>query len=105
MERPLDAAIKTMNDIALPIAQSWAEEFGLEIAPEKTVAVIYTTRQKRKPDKNGKIRGTFDEPPPIVFLGEEVEWSEHHKHLGVILQKKLNFQNHIKDKIKKLRLS
>ena len=43
----LDAAIKTMNGIAIPIAQHWAEEFGLEIARDKTVAVVYTTRQKK----------------------------------------------------------
>ena len=104
MSGDLDAAIKTMNEIAIPIAQHWAEEFGLEIARDKTVAVVYTTRQK-KTNKNGKIRKTYDDPPPIEFLGEEVEWSDQHKHLGVVIQKKLNSQNHIKDKIKKAHLS
>ena len=96
-----EAAIAAMNNTALPIAQRWAEEFGLEIAPEKTVAVLYTNNQMRKPDKNGKMRGSFDEPSPINFLGQEVEWSEQHKHLGVILHKKLNYLPHIKIKIKK----
>ena len=47
------------------------------------------------------MRGSYDEPPPIVFMGKEIEWSEQHKHLGVILQKKLNYLIHIKDKINK----
>ena len=46
MSGDLDAAIKTMNEIAIPIAHHWAEEFGLEIAGDKAVAVVYTARQK-----------------------------------------------------------
>ena len=96
-----EAAIKAMNETALPIAQKWAEDFGLEIAPEKTVAVLYTNKQNRKPDKNGKIRGSYDDPTPINFLGKEVEWSDQHKHLGVIMHKKLNYLPHIKSKLSK----
>ena len=96
-----EAAIKAMNDKALPIAKRWAEEFGLEIAPEKTVAVLYTMKQDRKPDKNGKMRGSFDKPSKIKFMDKTIEWSDHHKHLGVILEKKLNYTAHIKDKINK----
>ena len=51
-----------MTDIALPIAKRWADDFGLEIAPKKTVAVIHTMKQDKKPDKNGKMRGFYEEP-------------------------------------------
>ena len=64
-----EAAIAAMNNTALPIAQRWAEEFGLEIAPEKTVAVLYTNNQMRKPDKNGKMRGSFDPHDSSRFPG------------------------------------
>ena len=97
----LDLAVETMQNVALPIAKRWADEFGLEIAPDKTVAVIYTRKQDKKPDKNGKMRGTYDEPEPIEFLEQKIEWSDSHKHLGVIMQSKLNYLGHIKSKISK----
>ena len=37
----------------------------------------------------------------IEFLGEKIEWSDSHKHLGVIMQSKLNYLGHIKSKISK----
>ena len=36
------------------------------------------------------MRGTYDEPEPIEFLDEKIEWSDSYKHLGVIMQSKLN---------------
>ena len=98
-------AVDTMNDIALPMVLEWANEFGLEIAPDKTVAILYTKRQERKPgnkiNKDGTVRGSFDIPTPVRFMGKEVEWSYNHKHLGVFIEEKLNFKIHINSKIKK----
>ena len=79
-------AVDTMNEVALPMVLDWAREFGLEIAPDKTVAILYTRRMERRPgnkiNKDGSVRGTYDIPSPVRFMGKEVEWSYNHKHLG-----------------------
>ena len=98
-------AVNLMTNIALPIALRWAEEFGLEIAPEKTVAVLYTRRLGRKEgnarNKDGSLRGSYDLPSPVRFMGREIEWSNEQKHLGVIIEEKLNWNGHINNKLKK----
>ena len=38
---------------------------------------------------------------PLTFNGIEVKSEEEHKHLGLILDKKLNFSSHIGAQIKK----
>ena len=39
--------------------------------------------------------------PPLIFNGVIVKAEEEHKHLGLILDKKLSFNSHIKAQIKK----
>ena len=39
--------------------------------------------------------------PPLFFNGIMVNSVEEHKHIGLILDKKLTFQSHVKESIKK----
>ena len=50
---------------------------------------------------NGKVRGSFDKPPKVQFLGKELEFEDTHKHLGVIFHKKGSWTPHITEKIRK----
>ena len=99
------AAVNAMNSIALPVVLEWATEFGLEIAPEKTVAMLYTRRHHRKPEgpfnKDGTPRGSYDIPSPVRFMDRDIEWSKSQKHLGVFIEKRLNFADHIRFRVKK----
>ena len=97
---PAVAVAKMTNDV-LPVVLTWASEFFLELCPDKTVAMLFTRREERRVCKNGKIRGSYDKPPKVQFLGKELEFEETHKHLGVIFHKKGSWTPHITEKIRK----
>ena len=73
---------------SINIADNWAKESGLKLSPEKTVAMLFTRKQKP---------GT----PPRLLLGDkELEYVDHTKYLGITLDSRLTFNKHIEDKIK-----
>jgi Reverse transcriptase (RNA-dependent DNA polymerase) len=68
---------------ALSIVQGWYEQVGLSVNPNKTTASLFT--------KNRNLNG-FIKPTLCV---EELELQNQVKYLGVILDSKLNWNNHI----------
>ena len=64
-------------------AKRWLESRGLKIAPEKTEALLVTDRRSFQ--------------YPRIVLGEhEVDWKISIKYLGVQLDRRLSFGEHIK---------
>ena len=69
----------------------WAWQWKMEFNATKTQEVIFSAK-RIKPHH------------PNLFLGDtEVERKSEHKHLGLILDSKLNFQSHIREAIMKAR--
>ena len=69
----------------------WAWQWKMEFNATKTEEVIFSAK-RIKPHH------------PNLFLGDtEVERKSEHKHLGLILDSKLNFQSHIREAIMKAR--
>ena len=69
----------------------WAWQWKMEFNAIKTEEVIFSAK-RIKPHH------------PNLFLGDtEVERKSEHKHLGLILDSKLNFQSHIREAIMKAR--
>ena len=72
---------------AINAAVFWAEEHGLKFSASKTQALFMTTKVKYIP------------PPKLRLYGEEVEYVDHVKYLGLTIDRHLNWDRHIKDKI------
>ena len=69
----------------------WAWQWKMQFNADKTEEVIFSMK-RNKPYH------------PVLKLGnEEVSRKNEHKHLGVILDDKLNFQSHIKEAVAKAR--
>ena len=69
----------------------WAWQWKMEFNATKTEEVIFSAK-RIKPHH------------PNLFLGDtEVERKSEHKHLGLILDSKLNFQSHNREAIMKAR--
>ena len=69
----------------------WAWQWKMHFNSEKTEEVLFSTKRAR-----------LDHP--VLVLGTEViERKVEHKHLGVILDAKLNFQSHVREAISKAR--
>jgi hypothetical protein len=82
-----DALVNQVNG-ALGSIATWMQEAGLQIAPQKTEAVVFSGRRKLD---------------PIVFQlqGHTVEPSTAIKYLGVWLDKSLTFGRHITEAARK----
>ena len=68
---------------ALDLVSRWCREVGLNVNPEKTEMVRFTRWRKLEGWRDPKFRGTAIKP------------SEQLKHLGVILDAKLNWGKHM----------
>ena len=69
----------------------WAWQWKMGFNASKTEEVIFSTK-RMKPSH------------PTLFLGNtEIERKSEHKHLGMILDSRLNFQSHIREAIMKAR--
>jgi hypothetical protein len=64
----------------------WSRVWKLKFKATKSVEVIF--KSQRQTNRNH----------PILNLNNDIPRNENHKHLGVVLDSKLNFQAHI-DKI------
>ena len=71
--------------------QKWAEEQKLLLSPSKTVAMIFHRKSKK----------TFIQPKNLKLNGVEIEYSQSTKYLGILLDTKLCWKNHIEMKIQK----
>jgi len=73
----------------LNIVVKWADKEGLNISPHKTAIVPFTNR--RKTEGLG----------PLILHGKELEMLGEVKYLGVILDCKLNWNQHLQKIISK----
>ena len=76
----------------LEIIHQWAYQWKMEFNPDPTKqATELLFSYKKKPPNH----------PPLFFNGNIVTKVDEHKHLGLILDKKLTFKSHIIEKISK----
>ncbi len=74
---------------ALKIVERWCLENGLTVNPRKTKLVLFTNKRK------------LNKVSLPMLNGARLEFSDHAKFLGLILDKKLNWKLHIEEKINK----
>ena len=86
------AADKLNRD--LDIISNWAHQWKMQFNPDINKQAIQVIFSQKK--------GTVVHPP-IFFNGSEVAIKLEHKHLGMILDSKLNFHSHIREAIIKAR--
>ena len=86
------AADKLNRD--LDIISNWAHQWKMQFNPDINKQAIQVIFFQRK--------GTVVQPP-ILFNGSEFAIKLEHKHLGMILDSKLNFHRHIREAIIKAR--
>ena len=82
----LDHAISRLQRM-LDSLTAWGRRCGLKFNPEKSVAVLFTRRQKTP-------------PRPLLIDGKPIQWKEQVKYLGLTLDKKLHWNKHIEDKVR-----
>ena len=69
----------------------WAWQWKMQFNAEKTEEVIFSTKRLRP------------QHPSLKLGNDEIAIVPEHKHLGVILDSKLNFKSHIKEAVVKAR--
>ena len=69
----------------------WAWQWKMQFNADKAEEVIFSTKRTRVVH------------PPLTLGNDEIKLKNEHKHLGMILDSKLNFQNHIRAAILKAR--
>ena len=69
----------------------WVWQWKMQFNTDKTEEVIFST----------KLARSFH--PPLLLGNDEVKREDEHKHLGMILDSKLNFKSHIRAAILKAR--
>lgn len=75
----------------LKIAERWCTETGLSVNPEKTEQTIFTNKRDLTAFRDTKI------------FGKVIKRSQNVKYLGLVLNSKLNWMTHIREKIEKCR--
>ena len=75
--------------LAIDIATAWATRHGLELAPNKTVVVLFTRKQPK----------SYIVPSNLSVYGKEIPLSTEATYLGLTLDSKLNWGPHIQKKI------
>ena len=86
------AADKLNRD--LEVISNWAHQWKMQFSPDKNRQAIQVIFSRKK---NAAIH------PILFFNRSEVALKTEHKHLGMILDSKLNFQSHIREAIIKAR--
>ena len=61
----------------------WANQWRVKFNPKKTEYMIFTRSETLQTDQ------------PLLFFDEILKRVESHKHLGILLHKKLSWSNHI----------
>jgi hypothetical protein len=80
--------IKRLQDTINAISE-WCNKWRIVMNPSKTVAIIFKPTNKKK----------FSTTDNLSFFGQVIPWSSEVKYLGVILDQKLNFSEHIKSRL------
>ncbi|KAI4732297.1 hypothetical protein E4T50_17119 [Aureobasidium sp. EXF-12298] len=81
----VDQNIKALQTTIIPKAERWARESGATFEPSKTGLIHFTRRSEE-----GKQTG-----PDLQFQGQDITPSEHLKLLGVTLDSKMKFHQHV----------
>ena len=82
-------AIRDVMQQALNVVVKWSAKEGLNISLQKTVIVPFTKRKKT------------EGLGPLVLHGKELIMVDEVKYLGVILDSKRNWNNHLQEVIRK----
>ena len=78
----------------LELISEWADKWKMSFDPDKNKQaqeIVFSWKQSKP------------KYPPLLFNKTSVAYSSSKKHLGIILDEKLSFTNHIKVKIQKVR--
>ena len=89
VDDPVRSALELNED--LETVKLWAWQWKMHFNAEKTEEVIFSCK-RFKPNH-----------PPLLLGNDQVAQKMEHKHLGVILDSKLDFQSHIRQAILKAR--
>jgi ribonuclease HI len=81
------ASMRDQMQRAIIKADKWAAESALTFSVSKSVAVIFTRRRKWTP------------PLPMVLRGQNIQYVDTVRYLGVTLDQKLNWNIHVHSKI------
>jgi hypothetical protein len=81
----VDQNIQALQTSIIPKAERWARESGATFEPSKT-GLVHFTRRPKEGEQNG---------PDLQFQGRDIAPSEHIKLLGVILDSKMKFHQHV----------
>ena len=91
MASGIDMKINEENiQLALNKILNWGKEMGLVFTPSKTQAIIFDRSKKYKVSHS-----------LIVMDGRELEFTDHIKYLGMIIQSRLSWTAHVPGQIKK----
>lgn len=75
---------------SMRIVEGWCQESGLKVNPDKTSLVLFSRRYTG-----------FDLVGNFRFFGKNIDLGNQVKYLGVILDRKLNWIAHVKDRAQK----
>ena len=64
----------------------WTRLWRIELHPDKSQAILFSSPRRRLPPA----------PPSVTMFGRPIPWKEHAKYLGVILDQRLSFAEHIR---------
>jgi hypothetical protein len=81
--------VREIMQEALNVVVNWAVKEGLNISPHKTAIVLFTNRKKT------------EGLGPLILHGKELTKLDEAKYLGVILDSKLNWNQHLQKTISK----
>lgn len=83
-KNPAQIATNLQNSAAA--LGDWFRRWRIEVNPDKSQAVLFIKPRSHRPSL----------PPPITMFGKPIPWEERAKYLGVILDHRLSFREHIK---------
>jgi hypothetical protein len=81
--------LRELMQSALDVVVNWVVKEGLNISPHKTTIVSFTNRRKVRDSR------------PLTHLGKELKMLGEVKYLGVTLDSKLNWNQHLQKIIRK----
>ena len=88
MKDSISASITLNEDLHL--ISKWAYSWNMSFNPDPSKQA--TERDVSKKQSNNQL-------PALKFNDNILTPSDSHKHLGIILDRKLNFKNHLSEKI------
>ena len=73
--------LERKTNLALEVVENWSRDNRLRISPEKTKAML--------------LKGVLARKPAVKMNGRNLEMVVQHTYLGVIIDEKLSFRNHL----------